>query len=140
MSHIYKVMVNININQETIYTKIPHSQTCAALLVHFMLQPYIITYILQEIYKSHWIQNERHRNEIKQSIHGHTCTIILKHVFYWNSNKLCNRHSLCKPSPNTCTHTTKMAITSQPSTEAALNYMVVPEIKIVTLEFNAKII
>lgn len=48
MSHIDKVMVNININQETIYTKIPHSQTCAALLVHFMLQPYIITYILQE--------------------------------------------------------------------------------------------
>lgn len=45
-----------------------------------------------------------------------------------------------KASPNTCTHTTKMAITSQPSTEAALNYMVVPEIKIVTLEFNAKII
>lgn len=41
----------------------------------------IITYILQEIYKSHWIQNERHRNEIKQSIHAHTCTIILKHVF-----------------------------------------------------------
>lgn len=36
-----------------------------------MLQPYIITYILQEIYKSHWIQNERHRNEIKQSIHAH---------------------------------------------------------------------
>lgn len=71
MSHtcIYKLMVNININQETIYTKIPHS--CAALLVHFMLQPYIITYILQEIYKSHWIQNERHRNEIKQSMYMH---------------------------------------------------------------------
>lgn len=41
----------------------------------------IYKYILQEIYKSHWIQNERHRNEIKQSIHAHTCTIILKHFF-----------------------------------------------------------
>lgn len=37
---------------------------------------------IARIYKSHWIQNERHCNEIKQSIHAHTCTIILKHVFY----------------------------------------------------------